>query len=205
MSNSAAHVGAEQSSLPKAEKRRREILAAALRVIAEGGVDAVTHRRVAAAAAVSLGSTTYYFATRDALIVEAFRFHIATQSEEISVLEAGIETPDLNSYIEAMVAWTDAELADETNLRAEYELILYAARDEELARAFWTWQRNLELLAADRLERLGLPDAFEAARLVMGLIRSYELERLARRPVNSDDLLRRLSHALRGSRGTQES
>ncbi len=187
-----------QASLPRAEQRRRQILAAVLRVIAEGGVDAVTHRRVAAAAGVSLGSTTYYFDTRDALILEAFRFHIASQTERMSALEAGVEVRDRASFLEAMVAWTERELADEVSLRAEYELILYAARDERLAREFWTWQRSLESLAAERLERLGVPRAVETARVVTALVRAYELERIAHRPLDADDLRRRLQHVLQG-------
>ncbi len=187
------------SSLPRAEQRRRQILAAVLRVIAEGGIDAVTHRRVAAAAGVSLGSTTYYFETRETLILEAFRHHIAAQGEQMQALEASLRVQDTDSFIEAMVAWTERELAEPLSLRAEYELILYAARDERLAREFWAWQRGLEALAADRLERLGLARAVETARVLAGLLRAYELERLGHRPVDSDDLRSRLRHVLGGA------
>src|SRR3990170_176069 len=46
---------------------KRRILAATLRLIAAEGLDAVRHRRVADMAEVSLGSTTYHFASRDGL------------------------------------------------------------------------------------------------------------------------------------------
>lgn len=49
------------------EARRREIVAAAAELIIEVGVDAVTHRKVAARAGVPLGATTQYFATLDDL------------------------------------------------------------------------------------------------------------------------------------------
>jgi DNA-binding transcriptional regulator YbjK len=189
---------AAPAPLPRAEQRRRLILAAVLRVIAEGGVDAVTHRRVAAAAGSSLGSTTYHFDTRDALILEAFRFHIARQNEQMSMLEASTEVRDEAAFLEALVEWTERELADEAPLRAEYELILYAARDEHLAREYWAWQQSLESLVAERLERLGRRHALETARIVTGLIRAYELERLAHRPLDADDLRRRLRHVLQG-------
>lgn len=49
------------------EARRREIVSAAAELIIEVGVDAVTHRKVAARAGVPLGATTQYFATLDDL------------------------------------------------------------------------------------------------------------------------------------------
>ncbi|SHG87791.1 TetR/AcrR family transcriptional regulator [Streptoalloteichus hindustanus] len=49
-------------------RRRQEIVDAATRVVAERGVAGLTHRVVAQAAEVPLGSTTYYFATLDDLI-----------------------------------------------------------------------------------------------------------------------------------------
>lgn len=49
------------------EARRREIISAAAELIIEVGVDAVTHRKVAARAGVPLGATTQYFATLDDL------------------------------------------------------------------------------------------------------------------------------------------
>lgn len=52
--------------------RRDRIVDACLDVIAERGVAGTTHRRVAEAADVSLGSMTYHFTGMDALLAEAF-------------------------------------------------------------------------------------------------------------------------------------
>lgn len=49
------------------EARRREIVTAAAELIVEIGVDALTHRKVAARAGVPLGATTQYFSTLDDL------------------------------------------------------------------------------------------------------------------------------------------
>jgi len=62
---------------PDPGQRRTAILDATLRLIAKGGIDSVTHRRVAAEAGVSLSSTTYYFATREDIIHEAFRHKLS--------------------------------------------------------------------------------------------------------------------------------
>ncbi|MBP2456429.1 DNA-binding transcriptional regulator YbjK [Clavibacter michiganensis] len=52
--------------------RRDRIIDACLDVIAESGVAGTSHRRVAAAADVPLGSMTYHFAGMDELLHEAF-------------------------------------------------------------------------------------------------------------------------------------
>ncbi|WP_243228874.1 TetR/AcrR family transcriptional regulator [Microbacterium sp. CIAB417] len=53
-------------------ERRDRIIDACLDVIAERGVAGTTHRRVAEAAGVPLGSMTYHFAGMDELLREAF-------------------------------------------------------------------------------------------------------------------------------------
>src|SRR3954470_401944 len=53
--------------------RRRRIIDAAIRVVAERGIAGLSHRAVAAEADVPLGSTTYHFATLDDLLVAALR------------------------------------------------------------------------------------------------------------------------------------
>ncbi|THV40551.1 TetR/AcrR family transcriptional regulator [Glycomyces buryatensis] len=59
-------------------ERRERIIAACLDVIAESGVAGTSHRRVAAAADVPLGSMTYHFSGMDELLREAFgRFSAA--------------------------------------------------------------------------------------------------------------------------------
>lgn len=55
------------------EARRREIVTAAAELIVEVGADALTHRLVAARAAVPLGATTQYFDTLDDLRTAAVR------------------------------------------------------------------------------------------------------------------------------------
>jgi DNA-binding transcriptional regulator YbjK len=196
---------ARLSTLPRAELRRREILSAVLRVVAAGGVDAVTHRRVAAEAGVSLGSTTYHFDTRDDLILEAFRFLIANQVERIAEWGSEFAAIDRDGLVEALLEWSRRELSDRDRLLAEYELILHASRDERLAREYWAWRRSLESLTAEVLERLGIRHAMDTARLLVGVIRLHELEGIAHRPTGPDDLRRRLRLILtRGERGASE-
>src|SRR3954451_18472901 len=65
--------GVRRARGPGDPGRRERIAEAAIAVVAERGVEGVTHRAVAAAAGVPLGSTTYHFATLDDLLVVALR------------------------------------------------------------------------------------------------------------------------------------
>ncbi|MCD9145384.1 TetR/AcrR family transcriptional regulator [Streptomyces albireticuli] len=55
------------------QKRIEEITAATEQVIAERGIEGLTHRAVAEKAGVPLGATTYHFATKDDLITAALQ------------------------------------------------------------------------------------------------------------------------------------
>jgi DNA-binding transcriptional regulator YbjK len=56
----------------RGQRRRLEILHAALRVMARDGLRAVSHRAVATEAGVPLAATTYYFSDLEDLVTEAF-------------------------------------------------------------------------------------------------------------------------------------
>jgi len=172
--------------------RRRGILDAALGVIADGGVDAVTHRRVAAAAGVPLGSTTYYFASRDELLREAFRHYAASVFVWIAELEAELPHSTAKHLVAFLVEFARREFADPARVRVEYELILRAARDPALAREFQVFERALASRLAEALELLGAAHPFDAARTLIALVRGFELERLTRPDADVEELHRRL-------------
>jgi DNA-binding transcriptional regulator YbjK len=179
-------------TLPQAERRRRAILDAALRVIAAGGVDAVTHRRVAAEAEVPLGSTTYYFASREELLREAFRHYLAEVTVALASLGREHPIESASDIAEALTELARREFTAPSLLLAEYELILYAARDPVLAQDFNAYERGIEAQLAGPLERLGADRPVDAARTVIGLMRGFELERLTRPDASVEDLRRRV-------------
>ena len=183
---------AEPSNLPRAEQRRRDILAAVLRVVADGGVDAVTHRRVAAEAGVPLGSTTYYFDSREALLREAFQHDLARVDAAFSQLADEFSGGDVEALVEMFVELSRRQLADAAPLRAEYELILFAARDPEVARALHAWEDRMVGSLAQRLERLGAARPVDAGRTLLQLARGAELDQLTRDEIDPDDLRRRV-------------
>ena len=67
--------------------RRKTLLEAVLRIVTREGVAGVTHRAVAAESKASLRATTYYFATKEDMIREAFRFFCQQSLEQIEALE----------------------------------------------------------------------------------------------------------------------
>jgi DNA-binding transcriptional regulator YbjK len=174
------------------EGRRILILEATLRLIAEGGVDSVTHRRVAKAAGVSLSATTYYFDSREHLLREAFRHCIERAKAEQSRLAAGFRERGADRIVDFLVALVDAEVAAPGLMLAEYELTLFAARDPEVADALREWDDWMVAQLGQGLESLGATRPFEGARTLLHLVRGYELHRLTHREPDADDLRRPL-------------
>jgi DNA-binding transcriptional regulator YbjK len=187
----------QRSLLPVAESRRRAILDATLRVAAAGGIDAVTHRRVAAEAGVALGSTTYYFRSRDEMLLEAFRQYIAHINAMITSLAEEFPQGGLASFLDLLVAFTQRQFQNSALLLAEYELNLFAARNPELAAEYSAWQRAVVSLVAERLEELGAERPIDAGRTFVAAVRGFELERLARPEQSLEEFRRRLEVLLR--------
>ena len=189
--------------------RRHEILEAALRIIGDGGPDAVTFRRVAARAKAPLSSLTYYFESREDLIREAFRLHLSEASAFIFGVEHERRPHTPAGIIDLLMEIVRKEFSDAPAMvRVEYELILYAARDPSLAREFNDYERKLEAGLARSLEILGAPRPIDAARTLIDLVRGFEIERLTYEDAETGQLERRLRlvvEALINERQTYQS
>ena len=173
--------------------RRYEILEAALRIIGDGGPDAVTFRRVAARAKAPLSSLTYHFASREDLIREAFRLHLSESSAFVFGVEHERRPHTRSGIIDLLMEIVRREFSDAPAMvRVEYELILYAARDPSLAREFNDYERKLEAGLARSLEILGAPRPIDAARTLIDLVRGFEIERLTYEDAEIGQLERRL-------------
>src|SRR5215467_7365073 len=94
-----AHAPARSRELP----RRDVILDAALALSAELGTEQLTHRSVAEQAGVPLGSTTYYFASRDELVREAFRRYVVRALRELTALARSARPRDAAELVEMLV------------------------------------------------------------------------------------------------------
>ncbi|MGW0997833.1 TetR/AcrR family transcriptional regulator [Streptomyces sp. NPDC002520] len=118
--------------------RRQRIIDAAIRVVGEKGIAGLTHRTVAAAADVPLGSTTYHFATLDDLLVAALR----QINERLANTLAERLPEDGRGDLAADLARVMGEwlTGDRTGVELEYELYLAALRRPALrpVAAEWT-------------------------------------------------------------------
>ncbi|MBM9468383.1 TetR/AcrR family transcriptional regulator [Nakamurella leprariae] len=118
--------------------RRDRIIDACLDVIAEVGVAGTSHRRVAAAADVPLGSMTYHFFGMDELLHEAFSRFAATVSERFAARMA--EATDLDAARRAVVTLITADvLADRRDLAITLELSALAAREPDYRDITTAW------------------------------------------------------------------
>jgi TetR/AcrR family transcriptional regulator, regulator of biofilm formation and stress response len=175
--------------------RHEAILDAALALIAERGTEQLTHRSVASEAGVPLGSTTYYFASRDELVREAFRRYVVRVLGLFAELSLQEPPRDAAGLVEFMVEIARREASGDWRwtLIVEHELMLRAARDRELAADFHGYERALASGLAEALERLGAPQPFDSARTLIALVRGFELDALTRPDADPEDLRRRLA------------
>lgn len=108
--------------------RRDRIIDACLDVIAEAGVNGTSHRRVAAAAGVPLGSMTYHFAGMDELLHEAFTRFATGESDQFEQRMSA--APDLAAARAAVVELITRDVFDtQRDLVLTHELYTLAARD----------------------------------------------------------------------------
>lgn len=119
-------------------ERRERIIGAALDVIAEHGVAGTTHRKVAAAADVPLGSMTYHFAGIDEVVTAAFT--LLADSTADGFEEALGAARDGAEAVDAVVGLITGEpLGSRRNAMLSYELYALAARNPDLRRVTDAW------------------------------------------------------------------
>lgn len=111
---------------PPRGRGREALLDALVRVAARDGLDAVTHRSVAAEAGVTHGLATYHFASRDEMVREALVWATRRAVERTGIGEIG-ETLD------TFGASIPARIADDTgNAGFQFELAVEGTRRGEL-------------------------------------------------------------------------
>ncbi|GAA2648269.1 TetR/AcrR family transcriptional regulator [Streptomyces lunalinharesii] len=109
--------------------RRQRIIDAAIAVVGERGIAGLSHRAVATAADVPLGSTTYHFATLDDLLVAALRQANGWWLADFARWVDGID-PTVPLADEAARLVTETLAGDRARVELEYELYLAALRHE---------------------------------------------------------------------------
>lgn len=146
--------------------RRDRLVDTALEVIAAQGVPAATHRAIARAADVPLGSLTYHFSSLTELLAEAFTRHVDVVAARFD--ERMRAAPDRAAALEALVEHLTGDLLDSPrDLLLAVELYAAAAREPALRTVTQEWMQR----SRRSLERhLDPVTAREVDALVEGLV-----------------------------------
>jgi DNA-binding transcriptional regulator YbjK len=151
-------------------QRRERILDAAIAVIAEHGLSGTTHRLIARAADVPLGSLTYHFSSLDELCAQAFTRLAERLSRAYAAHFEGVRT--LDGLVGAVTDLVHGNAgADAGEWAVSYELYLAALRDPALRTVTEEWMRTSRTV----LERFVDP---ETARGLDALIEGLVMHRM---------------------------
>jgi DNA-binding transcriptional regulator YbjK len=121
--------------------RRDRIARAAIEVVAVHGVEGLTHRRVASAAGVPLGSTTYHYATLDDLLAAGLEAAAAESAAELKIWEEGLAGRDLVDATTELII--SSIRSQRQRIAVRYELYVAALRRPRLRPISTEWSRLL--------------------------------------------------------------
>jgi DNA-binding transcriptional regulator YbjK len=186
---------------PRGAARREALLDAVLQVVADEGVDAVTHRRVADVAGLPLASTTYWFESKEHLLTAALERAAERDIERLEAfIREALEHPSdpLDLVVGAIL--DPAEHSGPTSrslLLATYALLLEAARRPELRDATMRWTEAYWDALPPLLAAAGSRDPRSHAELILAAADGLLVSQLA--TGDESDLaprLRQLAEAL---------
>ena len=143
---------------PTDPDRPARIARATIEVIRQGGLASLTHRAVAREADVPLGSTTYHYANRDALMEAAIRLAIEENEELIAEWSIGLDRSNIASRLANLIVTQSFPGEARNHVLVEYELYLASARAVELRDLSHRWdgvlRDVLEQVVGKRAARL---------------------------------------------------
>lgn len=124
--------------LPRDPERRKEsILEATTKLIATEGPQSVTHRRIAAEAGVSLGSTTAYFDSLKDLLEQAFQRLAYRLDERVSaMLDEMRQSPEPEVVLSRVLV---GSLNDPQQARSEMILALESIDNPDIRKVANAW------------------------------------------------------------------
>lgn len=156
--------------------RRTDIADAAITTLATQGMRGLTHRAVDRAAQLPEGSTSYYFPTRQALLLAAVQRLAEINTDEISALPAGDAEGFTKAGAELVLQWMtvgrDRQLA-------RYELTLEATRRPELREALVSGGDRVRAVVAGLLDSAGLTESTSRARDFVACLDGLLLDQIA--------------------------
>jgi DNA-binding transcriptional regulator YbjK len=194
-------VSTPNSARPRGEARREALLDAVLRIVAEVGVDAVTHRRVADVAGLPLASTTYWFESKEQMLTAALERAAERDIERLRAFvdESATDARDPLALAVSAILGSNEEWGQTSRgwLLATYTLMLEAARRPELREVTTRWTDAYLEVLPQLLAAAGSRHPRSDAELLLAATDGLLVDQLA--SGESSDLaprLRRLAKAL---------
>ena len=133
--------------------RRRQILDAAVTVLATQGWRGLTHRAIDRAAGLPEGSSSAYYRSRNALQTAMADYVVSLLASDVEALAAELaEQPGDHDHAVSATSATFRHWLDESDLlKARLELTLAAARDDALAAQLQDSRQGLTTIVDDIL------------------------------------------------------
>jgi TetR/AcrR family transcriptional regulator, regulator of biofilm formation and stress response len=181
---------------PRGAARREALLEAVLKIVAEVGPDAVTHRRVAEVAQLPLASTTYWFDSKEHLLTAALE--LAAERDTARLLDSAEEaitggSDPIDAVIASIVVCDDPGYAGRGSLIGTFALLLEAARRPALQEIAQRWTEVYLQTLSRLLESAGSTRPRDDAELLLGAADGLLIEQLA---TGADEDLRPRLHRL---------
>jgi DNA-binding transcriptional regulator YbjK len=188
----------------RGRRRKDALLHAAAALLEDGGFGQVTHRAVAERAALPLAATTYYFASRDDLLAQAFTRLVDRDLVAVREGLRPIEATEPATVAEAVIAALAPrdDTARDRHL-ALWELYLQAGRVPALRPLVRTWTDGSHEIVAELLRKGGFPHSPADVRLVLATVEGLLLEALVElRPDSTRIMVETVTRLLAAVRAT---
>jgi DNA-binding transcriptional regulator YbjK len=138
------------------QRVRDSIVAAAVQIAAREGVVAITHRRLAAEAGVSLSSTTWHFATKSDILEAALRWTADREVARIGEIadRLGGMPFDLGAWADELADWLIGQVTTERDVTiALYRLQIELLGSPGAGDLHRDWGRRLRAVGERALDR----------------------------------------------------
>ncbi|MEU0493404.1 TetR family transcriptional regulator C-terminal domain-containing protein [Nocardiopsis sp. NPDC006139] len=146
---------------------RERALDAAITLLGTGGVHALTHGRVDAAAGLPRGSSSNHFRTRDALVTAVVERLEELDRRDWAAMDLPGE-PTLDLFLDAVTRFIEASVTtDRVRTVARYALSVEATHDPRIAAALSRGAALIQEWGARVLADLGAADPQAAMRTLM--------------------------------------
>lgn len=164
----------------------------AIRIIGEEGIDSLTHRRLAEQAGVPLGSTTYWFESRDEILTQALAHFAADEGAALEEQFTALVVATVDQLVDVLVEHVASQdSAERWRAVAQYALFQEASRNPVLRDAVRAWTDQWVKHLTEQLVHANVSDAEHRARVIIALLDGLLVNQLAD-PVDrfGDDVVR---------------